>query len=100
MPDTIRDGAGSGYLVTVNKKNRLLTTAETESIQHTVSLYDEEAYQCIGLATLANGTVTSLHIKNISINKDMVFTYARHQIINPSGGTSFPNISNYFSISL
>lgn len=100
MPDMIRDGSGSGYLAEVNKKNRLLTTAETESIQHTVSLYDEQAYQVIGSADLGDTTVVAVHIKNTSTNKDLVVTYIRHQIIGASGGDSFPSVDNYFTLAL
>lgn len=30
----------------------------------------------------------------------MVITYIRHQIIDTSGGTAFPNVNNYFRIAL
>ena len=33
---------------------------------------NEQAYQCIGIATLANGTVTSLHLRNTSSDKNMM----------------------------
>ncbi len=97
MPDTIRDGSGKGYLAQVNKNNRLFVTAEVESIQHTVSLYNEQAYQVIGIANLASGTVVALHIKNSSTNKDLVVTYLRHQVVGATGGDALPSTSNYFS---
>lgn len=100
MPNMIRDGKGKGYLAQVDSNNRLRVSAESESIQHLVSLNEQNAYQCIGTTTLAAGTVTALHIKNISTTKNLVVTYIRHQIIDAAGGTDFPNVSNYFSASV
>lgn len=57
-----------------------------------------EAYQVLGTTTLSSGTVPILHIANNSAIKDVVVTYIRHQILDNSGGTDFPNVSNYFKI--
>jgi hypothetical protein len=100
MPDMVRDGKGRGYLAGVDKKNRLQTRSVAESIQHNISVDNEEAYQCIGTATLAAATVVGLHIKNTSVTKNMIVTYIRHQIIDQSGGTAIPNASNYFRVAL
>ncbi len=100
MPDSIRDGGGSGRLVKVSRENRLEVESKTESLQHHVSNEHEQAYQVIGTAALASGTITALHIKNISNDKNLIATYIRHQIIGPSGGTAFPNSGNYFSVAL
>ena len=81
MPDTIQDGTGSGKLAKVNAKNQIEVKSESESIQHSQSFNDEQAYQVIGEATLSSGTVVPLHICNDSNNRDVVVTYIRHQII-------------------
>ena len=97
--EQIKDGTGKGYLARVDSDNRLRTYAKSASIQHVVSEHEEEAYQVIGIATLSAGTVVALHIKNIS-NTNMVVTYLRHQVVGATGGTSFPNTSNYFTVGL
>ena len=39
-------------------------------------------------------------MKNTSSNSNMVITYLRHQVVGATGGTSFPNTSNYFTVGL
>ena len=99
MPDMIKDGTGTAFLARVDSDHRLRTYAKSASIQHVVSEHEEGAYQVIGIATLSAGTVVALHIKNIS-SGNMVVTYLRHQVVGATGGTSFPNTSNYFTIGL
>jgi hypothetical protein len=100
MSDTIRDGTGKGFLAKVNFENRVMVASKAASIQHVVSSNDEDAYQVIGTANLAATTVVVLHLTNNDSEKNAVVTYLRHQIINASGGTAFPNSSNYFRIAL
>jgi hypothetical protein len=100
MPMQIRDGAGSGNLAQVDSNKRLQVYATSASNQHYASERDQQAYQCIGTATLASGTVVALHIKNTSTTKRMVVSYIRHQVIDPAGGTAVPNASNYFQVAL
>ena len=101
MPNTIVNGAdGCAYKAKVDSDHRLRTYAKSASIQHVVSEHKQEVYQLIGTATLSSGTVTVLHIKNNSSDKNIVVTYLRHQVVGASGGTSFPNTSNYFSVGL
>ena len=69
MPDTIRDGRGSGKLAGVDSDQRLLVYAKSAAQQHVISEDNQDAYQVIGIATLAAGTVAALHIKNISSTK-------------------------------
>lgn len=97
--DMIKDGTGRGYLAKVNSANQLTVLSKSASIQHFAS-EDGNAYQIIGLATLSSGTVAILHVCNENPNRQMVITYIRHQVIGATGGTSFPNASNYFSIRL
>jgi len=98
--DTIRDGKGSGALAEVGSDNKLRVSSKSSSIQHNVSAEEKQAYQVIGTATLSAATVVVLHIKNTSSTLNMVITYLRHQLIGATGGTAFPNSSNYFSIGL
>jgi hypothetical protein len=98
MSDMIKDGTGGGFLAGVTFENRLMTVAKTESLQHLVSQDYGQAYQVIGEANLVNGETVVLHLKNISSDKNMIVTYIRHQIVSPTGGTSLPNVSNYFKI--
>jgi len=84
----------------VGDDRRLRVYAKSASIQHTVSEDDEEAYQVVSITSLSSGTVPVLHIKNTSTTKLMIITYIRHQVIGATGGTSFPNTSNYFSVRL
>ena len=100
MPDTIRDGTGTGSLAQVTDERRLSVTSKNEPLQHSISVEYQQAYQCLGFTTLANGTVTAIHLKNTSSTENMIVTYIRHQIIDPAGGTAFPNSSNYYSMRL
>ncbi|NOR58424.1 MAG: hypothetical protein GQ474_07875 [Sulfurimonas sp.] len=99
MPDMIIDGTGSGgYPAKIGSDNRLWVRAIAESQQHTIAHDNQEAFQVIGTTALSSGTVTALHIKNGSVDKDVVITYLRHQIVDAAGGTAFPNASNYFTL--
>jgi hypothetical protein len=100
MPMKIKSGIGNGYEAGVNADKRLMVEAESVTIQHNVSHLKEQAYQCIGVATLTSGTTTALHIRNTSANKIMTITYIRHQIIDQAGGTALPNANNYYRIAL
>ena len=100
MAEAIKDGVGSGKLAKVTEQNRLSVYSKAAPIQHVVSEQDEKAFQVIGTATLASGTVVSLHVTNNDPDRQMVVTYIRHQIIDPSGGTALPNASNYFRVAL
>jgi hypothetical protein len=98
MPDTVRDGTGKGYLAKVTIDNQLSVKSESEEIQHHWSIIHEQAYQVIGESNLAAGTVTPIHIRNDSTTKNLVVTFIRHQLIDVSGGTEFPNANNYFKL--
>lgn len=100
MPDSIRSGTGDRYEAGVGSDNRLMVISKSEALQHVLSQEFEEAYQCIGIATLAAATVVSLHVKNTSSDKNLIVTYIRHQIVDHAGGTAFPNASNYFRVAL
>jgi len=93
----IESGSGNGKWVSVTDNNQLNVYSETSSQQHIISLRDGNAYQVWGTGTCVNGTVTILHLKNNS-TLDMVVSYIRWQILDPSGGTALPNASNYLQI--
>jgi len=97
MPDTIRDGTGSGNLQKVDSDNRAWVRSKSISLQHSISEERQDAYQApVATTDLASGTVVSLHLKNTDERKNLVITYIRHQVIGSSGGTDFPNVGNYF----
>lgn len=94
----IESGTGNGQWAGVDKNNRLIVSAETLSYQHTISKEKNQAYQVSGTATIANGEVVVLHLKNTSSVRDMVVTYIRHQVVDPAGGTAFPTAASYTSL--
>lgn len=96
----IQDGMGTGKKAHVDNNNRLEVKSFSESIQHTMSHVDEQAYQAIGISNLRNGVTPVLHLTNNSTNRDVVVTHIRHQVLDNSGGTAFPNSSNYLRIAL
>lgn len=96
----ILDGTGNAYKAKVGSDHRLRTYSKSASIQHVESEANEQAYQVIGLASLAATTVSVLHITNNDASRLMIVTYIRHQVIGASGGTAFPNESNYFQVGL
>ena len=100
MPDHIRDGTGKANLAKVGDDNRLWTDAISNSAQHIAAHADQDAFQVIGTTTPAAATVVVLHGKNNHPTKDLVLTYVRHQVVDQSGGTAFPNASNYFRMAL
>lgn len=96
MPDFIKDGTGKGYLAKVNSDNQMEARAQSESLQHSQSVKNQQAYQVLSVINLSAATIVPIHIKNISKTKNFVLTYIRHQIIDQAGGTGFPNVDNYF----
>ena len=99
MPETIVNGTGDGcYPLRVGSDNRAWVRSIAESLQHATAHDLQDAYQVIGEANLASGTVVPMHIRNGSVDKDIIITYIRHQIVDASGGTAFPNVSNYFRL--
>ena len=94
----IESGTGNGSWAGVDDGHRILTRAENYPYQHVISDKEEQAYQALGTATLASGSVCALHLRNTSTDRNIVVTYIRHQIIDPTGGTTIPNAANYFSL--
>lgn len=100
MAEQIKDGRGRGNVAGVNSNNQLEVYAQAASLQHVLSHRDGQAYQVWGIANLGSGTVIPLHITNDNADRDLVVTYIRWQVIDPSGGTGLPNVSNYMTIGL
>jgi len=93
----IESGSGNGKVAQVDDDNRLLTASFNIPFQHLIAKDYNKTFQVFGTATLANGTVTPLHIKNNSSDKVYVITYLRWQIVDQAGGSAIPNASNYMT---
>lgn len=101
MPESILDGTGRGYRAAVDPANRLKVDAISSTFQHFVAHTESNAYQMIGTATPVVGTVNIIHIKNVdSNNLELLPMRIRTQLIDLSGGSSLPNVNNYFSFTL
>ena len=99
MAETLVNGTGSGcFPLEIGSDNRAQVRAVAESLQHATAHEEQNAYQVIGEADLASGTVVPLHISNGSVSSDIIVTYIRHQSIDAANGTAFPNVSNYFRL--
>ena len=98
MSTKIQDGTGSGRLVKVNSDNALVVSSIIQTEQHWEALKNSRAYQTWGTVSLSPGTVNCLYIEPTITDLDLVVTYIRIQVIGASGGTSFPNVSNYFDV--
>lgn len=87
-----------GYTTEVTPEGQLKVEAEIHELQHHEARVQEQTYQVIGTATIANATTTVLHLKNNDPERDMVVSSIRLQSIDPSGGTAPPAAANFFSI--
>lgn len=96
----IEDGNGTGRQARVDGNHRLVTSAKARPLQHVVSEEDQQAYQCVCIATAASGTTVIGHYKNTSTTRNMIVSFIRLQNITLAGGTAVPSTANYFSISL
>lgn len=95
----IESGIGNGKWVAVDKHNRLETQSESASIEHTISKRDEYSFQIFGTASLTNGTVIPMIVKNTSTTKDLTVSHINWQIVDPAGGNTLPHSANYLSLS-
>jgi hypothetical protein len=94
----LESGLGNGKLAGVDGDNRLLTASFNIPFQHLIAKDYQKTFQVWGEATLANGTVTPIHIKNNSSDRVYVVTYIRWQVVDQAGGTALPNASNYWQL--
>lgn len=94
----IESGTGNGRYAAVDANNRLVVSATSYSRQHVASKNENNAFQVVGTATPASGTVNVLHLNNNTTNKTYTLTYIRNQIVDPAGGTALPNASNYWQL--
>lgn len=101
MADAILDGTGKGFRAAVDSSNRLKVNATSTNFKHLVAHTDSNSFQVIGISTPVSGTSNIIHVKNIDADgNDLMPICIRMQLLNPSGGSSLPNGSNYFSITL
>ena len=86
----------TGTTARVDSNQRLQVAAKASPVQHIVSEELEDAYQVIGEATPAVGTVIPLFITNNDTTKKCVLSYIRLQVVgqSPTG----PSTAEYFSI--
>ena len=98
MPIQLEGFGPTKNVAGVDNAGRILSRATSESLQHFNSREYGRAFQAWGTATLANGTVTVLHMKNDSADKNMVVSFIRINVVSPSGGTALPNNTNYFEV--
>lgn len=91
----IEDGRGEGKSAKVDSNYRLHVSAKSSPVQHIVS-EDENAYQVIGEATPASGTVIPLFITNNDTIRNCVLSYIRLQVI--TDAAALPVVGEYFSI--
>lgn len=99
MPDMVRDGRGKGYLAGVDYKNRILVNSLSKPIQFATSYEQGQAYQLWCITNVSPGRNVGLYVQNNDPLRDLVVTYIRHQVIGLSGGTTLPNVNNYFAMS-
>jgi hypothetical protein len=96
----IESGTGNGKWVGVDGDNRLRVVAKSDAAQHVIASEENKTFQIWGTATLANGTVTPLTVKNTSTTQEVVVTYIRWQLLDVVDGASgaIPNASNYMQV--
>jgi hypothetical protein len=94
----INDGTGGCHAAKVGPDGKLSVLSKNRSLQHAVSEEDQRAFQILTTTNLASGTVVAMHLKNTNEDKNVTFTYIRHQIVGATGGTAFPNVNNYFRV--
>lgn len=94
----VESGTGNGFYARVTRENALAVSAATFSRQHFVSKTDQKAFQIIGEATAASGTVNVLYLGNNTADQTFTVTYIRLAQIDLAGGTALPNSSNYFDV--
>lgn len=94
----INDGTKGCFAARVGPDGKLSVLSKNRSLQHAVSEEDERAFQILTTSNLASGAVVAMHLKNTNEDKNVIFTYIRHQIVGATGGTAFPNANNYFRV--
>lgn len=94
----INSGTGNGYSASVNAENRLDTVAVIIPRQHLAAKGFQKAFQLVGEATAASGTVNVLHLRNQTADQAFTVNYVRAAAVDLAGGTAVPNASNYFTL--
>jgi len=94
----VESGTGNGYYAHVTPENSLAVSATSIPRQHYVAKTAQKAFQTIGEATPASGTVNVLHIENTTADQTYTITYVRLSQVGLSGGTAIPDGTQYFEI--
>jgi hypothetical protein len=93
MPDTIRDGKGRGYLVEIDRKNRIRGYVVIEQEAMFINRIEGEMYSALwgssgsGI-TAATADNVVLYLKNTS-EKDIVIVKVKHRCVSADGTMSF-----------
>ena len=88
--------ANDGTVAEVTSNNQLSVKAENNSQQHFISQQFGQAYQAHGrTGTLASGTETVLHIKNLDPARDLVISFMRLQLV---GANVADAVTDYFEL--
>lgn len=66
MPESIRDGAGSGYMAGVNKEFRLMVSGPSVSQEHYTNFVYKDAYSMLFDVTPTGAGDTFLYVQNTS----------------------------------
>ena len=94
----IESGTGNGYYAHVTPEHSLSVSAVSIPRQHFIAKVDQAAFQVIGEATPASGTVNVLHIENTTADKTFTITYVRVAQVDLANGTAIPAASQYFDL--
>ena len=92
---TILD-ASTGQTAAVDSNRRLTVNAKSSPLQHIISEEEQQAYQVQGEVVLTNGTSCALHILNTSTTKNVIVTYIRLQVIDPTA--AIPQAATYCTL--
>lgn len=92
MPDMIKDGTGSSYLVRIDENNHMSVKAITTSSQNYYSRKNKDAYQVSTEINISTSEQTVLFMHNGSTDKHLVITYLRMM----SAGADAANENAYF----
>jgi len=87
----IEDGAGTGYKVQVDKKNRIRTYSVVEDEPTFINRVEKEMYSSPWTSsgiTAATGGNWIVYVKNTSTSKDMVVVTLKHRVEDTGGSLS------------
>lgn len=100
MAVKIEDNSGDGHGLKVTENNQALVQAESQELQHFISINKAQVYQVSGgTDDVLNGTNTLLHIRNDSTALKAVITFIRLQVPPVADATpTLPGVGTYFQL--